>query len=544
MGTLVKFNPDIDYYYSRGLSFYECDNFIDALKSYREAYKFVENTGDEVFRAIIEVEMACCYRSLGLYREAQLMYYKALTVNNGDTAFDSVLGLIDILGSGGSDDALKYYMDMAMRRGFSRDLDYLEVAEQFFDRRDYKIEPPPEENVLALGKKLMSAGHYEFASQLLEVIPPNSKSYGEARVKLAALNNGRGNHEKALQYLAEADGCEREVEKLINEIMAYYKLGMTEKFGEAVEELKYVDTDSVVDLNQIVHVSAIVGERELVIKFGKTLSLLSPTKSAMLCYAIALSNSGYLRDARKVMVDLQALYPFDAAVRVYSGLIASSREKTDFPLTGDIPEEVEREILDGLNEVLEMCGSDKLSLKSRLKEADMNTPVLMVLQEGSEKSKCMLAEAVADIPYYERYIRDCLMDPAYSEEDKRMLLPIAIKKFKKRPIYFTVRDMCKPIYCRPLAKSGAWREAYCLAASSLATFGCVNFENALDAAYKELKAAVGGPYPSVPALAALMANRVGGVGALEDDECCIELFEANKNIYSDYKKRLLDKNSD
>ena len=261
----------------------------------------------------------------------------------------------------------------------------------------------------------------------------------------------------------------------------------------------------------------------------------------MLCYAIALSNAGYLREARVVMVDLQALYPFDAVISVYSRLIASSREATDFPLTVDLPEEVEREILDRLNEVLENCGSNKASLKSRLREDDMICPVLMVLQEGSENSKRLLADVAAEIPFFEGYIRDCLMDPAYSEEDKRMFLPIAIKKFKERPIYFTARDMCKPIYSRPPAKSGAWRDAYCLAAGSLATFGCVGFEDNLTKAYNELKAAVGGPYPSIPALAALMANRVGGVGALEDDECCIELFDADKKIYFEYKKRVYGK---
>ena len=538
MGTIVKFKPDGDYYYSRGLSYYESDNFLDALKNYREAYKFVEKSGDEIFRAIIEVEMACCYRSLGLFRESQLMYYKALSANDGDTSFDSILGLIDILGSSGSEDALAYYMHTAIRRGFSRDLDYMEVAAQFYDKRDYKVEPPPEQNVLELGKKLLCAGQYEFASQLLELIPPEAETYGEARVKLAALNNSRGMHEKALRYLAEANGCEREVEKLINEIMAYYKLNKSDEFTSAVEELKFIETDSVIDLAQIVHVSAIVGERDLVLKFGKTLYAISPQKGAMLCYAIALSNSGYLRDARKVMVDLLALYPFDAAVRVYSYLISSSGEATDFPLTGDIPAEVERKILDKLNGTLELCGADKLTLKSRLKEDDMQTPVLMVLQAGSEKSKSLLSDVIADIPYFERYIRDCLMDPAYPEEDKRMLLQAAVKKFKKRPIYFTARDICKPVYCRPPAKSGAWREAYCLAASSLAAFGLSGFEDDLDAAFDDLKAAIGGPHPSIPALAALMANRVGRVAALEDDECCIELFDANKKIYFDYKNRV------
>ena len=120
MGTIVKFKPDMDYYYTRGVASYESENYTDALKSFREAYVLACNESQDGYHSIMTVEMACCYRNLNLMREAQLMYYKTLTDCDPDTSFDSVLGLIDIFSSTEKEEAYKYYMDYASKKGYSR----------------------------------------------------------------------------------------------------------------------------------------------------------------------------------------------------------------------------------------------------------------------------------------------------------------------------------------------------------------------------------------------------------------------------------------
>ena len=540
MGTIVKFKPNIDYYYSRGLNQYESDNFIDALKNYREAYKLAESSAGDDFKAMLEVEMACCYRNLNLMRETQLMYYKALAGSNPDAAFDSVIGLIDVFGTHGDDEALKYYMDIAARRGFSRDLDYIDAAAQFFAQRDYKVEPTPDKNMFDLGKKLLEAGQFDFARQLLEVIPPSSGSYGEACVKLSTLYNNSNDPEKALYYAecaGKSDGC---VENRVNIVLALYKLGRSEEYAEALEELLETDTDDIAGLVHIIRAMAIVGNAEAVVKFGAKLSRISPQKAPMLCYAVALANSGELREARKIMVTLQALFPYDAVVRVFSVIIGNLTEKSELSLLCELPENAENEILYSLNNVLTECGNDKNKLKNRLREPEFYTGILMVFQMGSDNSKRLLAEMVADIPYFERYIRDCLMDPGYPDADKRILLPVAIEKFKRRPVYLTCRDVCRPLYGKAPAKAPrAWRMAYCIACSAIALFGCEDYENELDAAFDKLHDALSsGGSVDETAAAAVVANRIKPVSPLADDECCIELFGADKETYFDYKKRI------
>ena len=50
----------------------------------------------------------------------------------------------------------------------------------------------------------------------------------------------------------------------------------------------------------------------------------------------------------------------------------------------------------------------------------------MVFQFGSENSKRLLCDVVAQIPFFEEYIRECLMDSGFPEADKRIMVPIAI----------------------------------------------------------------------------------------------------------------------
>ncbi len=544
MGTIVKFKPNIDYYYTRGLNEYESDNFIDALKSYREAYRLAENCASDDFRTILEVEMACCYRNLNLLRETQLMYYKSLTGNpNPDAAFDSVLGLIDLFGTHGNDEALKYYMEVAAKKGFSRELDYIDTAAQFFSQCDYKVEPSPDRNMYELGKKLLETGQFDFSRQILEVIPPDSSAYGEACVKLASLCNDNGEHEKALEYAEIAEKLCPSTENKVNTVLALHGLKRTAEFEEALEDLASVEADDVVSLVHIIRVMAIIGSTENVIKFGSRLSRISPQKAPMLCYAVALSNSGELREARKVMVTLQALYPYDAGVRVFSRLISNLTEKSDFSLLCELPEDTESEILSTLNAVLSECDNNKVKLKARLRDPDLHTGVLMVFQLGSDNSKRLLCDLVADIPFFERYMRDCLMDPCYPDSDKRIILPVAIKKFKKRPVYLTCRDICRPLKGAPPAKtSGKWRDVYSLAYSAIALFGTQDYEKQFDCVFGQLKDAL--DYESgidEIAAAAVLVNRLNVISVLSGDECCIELFGADKEKYFKYKALLQSK---
>lgn len=539
MGTIVKFKPDIDYYYSRGLSQYESDNFIDALKNYREAYKFAENPAGEEFRSLLEVEMACCYRHLGLIREAQLMYYKALVNSDPDSAFDSIIGLIDIFGTQGNDEALRYYMDMAARKGFSREIDYMEAASQFFNQRDYRIEPTPDKNMYELGRRLLEAGQYDFARQLLEVIPPASSSYGEACNKLVAIYNASEDYEKALEYAEKAAGSASGNEALVNSALAYYKLGRMEEYQAVLDEICAIDSSDISTAAHIVRVMAIIGNGDMVIKFGKKLALKSPQRSPMLCYAIALANSGDLREARRIMVMLQALYPYDAVIGVYSVLISRLTEKSDFPLTCELPADAEAEILGSLNGALSECGSDRAQLRAKLRDPSYRLGILMVFQAGSDNSKRILADIMAEVPFYERYIRDCLMDADFPDSDKRILLPVALKRLKKRPLYLTCRDVCRPLYGRPPAKLGAkWRDAYCLAYGAVAQFGCENFEKDFDAVFAKLQTLLAHENDLDEfALAAVVANKLKAVSALENDECCIELFGADRDKYFKYKNK-------
>ncbi len=541
MGTVVRFKPDMDYYYARGLTQYESENFIDALKNYREAYKFADNPEEKDFQAIIEVEMASCYRHLHLTRETQTLYYKSLTNKIPDVAFDSVIGLIEIFGANGNDEALKYYMDLAAKKGFSREMDFIDAATHFYAQREYRVEPPPEQNMLDLGRKLLEAGQYEFARQLLEVIPPDSSVYPQACTRLATLCNASGDYEKALEYVKKADPADAET--MVNTVLALYKAGRTDEYEEAVEELARAETDDVTALGQFIRVSAIVGRGDLVIKFGRLLIRVSPVRTPMLCYAVALSNAGELREAHKVMVALQSLYPYDAVIRVYSSLIAALTAPADFSLTCELPNNAESDILSELNGVLAECGTDRALLRSRLRNEKLRTGILMVFQAGSDSSKRILADIVADIPYFERYIRHCLIDPGFPDADKRILLPVALKRLKKRPVYLTCRDICRALYGKAPARIGSrWSDAYYIAYSAIALFGCENFEREFDAVFENLHASLEGEnnVDSV-AVAAVLARNVKKVSALRDDECCIELFGANRENYFSYLDKVKPK---
>lgn len=537
MGTVVKFKPDIDYYYARGLNQYESDNFIDALKSYREAYKLVEASNADDFRSVLEVEMACCYRDLNLMRETQLMYYKALSHSSPEAAFDSIIGLIDAFGTGGNEDALKYYMDMAAKRGFSRELDFVDAATQFYAQREYKVEPTAEQNMLELGKRLLEAGQFEFARQMLEMVPEGTASYGEANSKLSALYNAAGEHEKALNCAEKAEKYCSGVESAVNTVLALYKLGRTEEYESALQELSACAVDDITGIGQIIRMAAILGRSDIIVKFGGKLSRMSPLRSPTLCYAVALANCGELREARKTMVTLQALYPYDAVVRVYARLISKLAGPSDFPLTCELPPDAEAEILEELNGVLAECGDNRNALKSKLREEDLRVGILMIFQAGSDNSKRILCDIVAEVPFFERYIRDCLMDPLFPDSDKRILLPIALKRFKKRPLYLTCRDICRPLTGKAPARiSGKWKDAYYLAYSTVALFGCEGFEREFDAVFGKLLSLLGGEFDiNEVALAAVIANRIRKVNPLNDDECCIELFGADKETYFKYK---------
>lgn len=530
----------MDYYYTRGLNFYENDNYVEALKNYREAYKYVEGASDTEFRAILEVEMACCYRNLNLLRETQLMYYKALSDSKYEASFDGVIGLIDVFGTGNNADALRYYMDYAAKKGYSRELDYIDAATQFFSQRDYRVEPSPDQNMLELGKKLVETGQYEFARQLLDVIPPEAPAYRESCAVLSTLYNGCGEYEKALAYAEKASAYGVSVETQVNTVLALYKLGRTEAFEEALEALTSGDVNDVASLSRIVRTAALLGDCELVKKFGKKLAAVSPLRGPMLSYAVALSNTGELREARKIMVMLQALYPYDAVVQVYSQSIAACTEPSDFSLTGELPQASETRILESLNAVLAESDGDRNQLRIKMRDRELRTGILMIFQAGSDNSKRILCDLAADVPYFERYIRDCLMDPGYPDADKRILLPIAVRKFRKRPIYLTCRDICRPLYGKPPMRASAkWREAYCLAYSTLALFGCENYEKDFDTVFSGLQLALGKESNIDDlALAALIANRTGKVSALRDNECCIELFGADRETFLRYKNKL------
>lgn len=539
MGTIVTFHPNIDYYYSRGLSLYESDNFIEAIKNYREAYRMAQSGANGDFRSVLEVEMACCYRNLNLLREAQLMYYKALSDNNPDTAFDSIIGLVDVFGTSGNDEALKYYMDMAAKRGFSRELDYIDAASQFFSQRDYRVEPTHEKNMLELGKKLMEAEQFDFARQLLEVVPPDSPSYSEACMSLAVLHNVHtGDGERALSYLEKVKTPSYPAEILVHTAIACKHAGKEEEYAAALDELSALDPDDITSLTHIVRAMAHLNDPDLVIKYGRKLAAVSPQRTAMLSYALALANRGELREARKILVMLQALYPYDAAVRVFSSLIARAGEKTDFSLTGELPAGAEDEMLARLNDVLAECGTDRDRLRASLHEGDLCTAVLMVFKAGSDNSKRILADIVAEVPYFERYIRDCLMDPSVPDADKRILLPVALKRLRRRPVYLTCRDICRPLFGKPPAKTvGKWRDIYCMAYGAIALFGFENFEDEFDDVFVRLRSLLSSERdPDESAAAALLSHLLDIVPPLSDDECCIELFGADKETYMAYKR--------
>lgn len=539
MGSVVKFKPDIDYYYTRGLNLYESDNYLEALKAYREAYKIASSEKAEDFGSVIEVEMACCYRSLNLMRETQLMYYKALSNSTPDSAFDSIIGLIDAFGASGNDDALKYYMDMAAKRGYGREMDFIDAATQFFSRNDYKVEPTPEEHVLDFGKRLLESGQYEFARQMLEMVPAGCTAYGEANAKLAVLFNASGEYEKALdcaQKALEYEISDR-IETEVNKALALYKLGKSDEYNEIIEDISDADIDDVNNLNHLVRLSAILGNGELVLKFGRKLERISPLRGPMLCYAIALSNSGDLRSARKIMVTLQALYPYDAVIKIFARLISAATVATDFSLGCELPKSTENEILGELNSVLAQFVDDRSALKAALLDRDLQTSILLVLQAGSDNSKHILCDMVADIPFFENYMRDCLMDPLYPDADKRIILPVALRKFRKRPVWLTCRDVCRPLCGKAPSKIGnKWRDAYYLAYSTVALFGCDDLDKDFDKSFNKMYEVLGGDHNvDVTALAAVMANRIKKISPLNDDECCIELFGADKEAYFRYK---------
>lgn len=541
MGDIVKFKPSMDYYYSRGIAQYEKDNFVGAIENYREAFSYV-GVGDSEFRAILEVEMACCYSHLNLMSKAQLMYYKALSDSKSEAAFDSVLGLIDIFGAREDNEALGYYMDVAAKRGFSREMEFIDAATEFYSQREYRVETPPERNMLNLGKKLLEAGQFEFARQLLEVVPEDSPTYRETCSVLSALYNAGGNYEKALDYAHKAAESGDTVDTHINSLLALYKLGKEEEYREALEALGEWDTDDIGSLAKIIRTAALVGETELVKKFGKKLSVISPMVQPMISYAVALANTGELRAARKIMVMLQALEPYNATVKVFASLISRITAPSDFSLLGELPDEAESEILEKLNAVLAESDGDKAWLGAALREPDLRTGILMIFQVGSENSKRILCDVVADIPYFEQYIRDCLMDPAVPDSDKRIMLPVAIKKFRRRPVELTTRDICRPLYGKIPSRIGSgWREAYALSYGTLALFGCENFERDFDNTFESVYSALCGESNlDEVALAALIANRSEKVSALRDDECCIELFAADKDNYRTYKNMLTE----
>ena len=540
MGNIVKFKPNIDYYYSRGLSAYESDNYIEALKNYREAYLLAKNGADIDFRSVLEVEMACCYRGLQLFRDAQLYYYKALADSNPDSAFDSIIGLVDIFGTLNNEEALRYYMDMAAKRGFSRELDYIEAAAQFFSQCDYRVEPSPDKNMLELGRKLIEAEEFAFARQLLEVIPPSSPSYGEACMLLATLHNVyTGDSEKALHYLQQVGSAAPRADILVHTALALKRAGRTEEYESVIDEIACIDTTDVTLLSHIVHAMAMLGNEELVIKFGKRLAGISPQRIPMLCYAIALNNTGDLREARKIMVLLQALYPFDAATLVFSSLIGRQGAPQRYSLMAELPDGTEASMLHELNDVLSSCENDRDLLRQKLSDPYLRTAVLMVFRAGNDNSKRILADIVAEIPYFEEFIRDSLMDPGYPDADKRILLSVALNRLRRRPLYLTSHDICRPLFGHPPAKTvGKWREAYCLAYGAIALFGCEDFERAFDSVFTKCKNAINEADIDVAAAAAVIVNRLKSVPPLKKDECCIELFGADRDAYFAYKELL------
>lgn len=536
MGTIVKFQPSIDYYYTRGLDLYENDNFIDALKNYREAYRLTEQGSGADYRFVVEMEMAYCYRNIHLSREAMLMFYKSIADGTPDSAFDSILGLLEMFATDGNEDAFRYYTDLALKMGFGHDLALSDDALRIFGQSEYRVEPTNEENMYEMSKKLIETGNFEFAKQLLEVIPESSLIYPEACGKLASLYNASGEYEKALECAGRARGGADGTEALVNSVLALHKLGRTEEYREALDELAGSGDMDILRLSRLIHVMAIVGDRDLVIKFGARLASVAPLKNPMLCYAIALANAGDLREARKTMVLLQALYPYDALVRVYSEQISALKSASDFSLTCELPPQVEGGILSRLNGVLGECAGDRDELRERLADPSMRTGVLMVFQAGNDKSKSIIADVAIDQPFYEQYIRDCLMDPGFPDADKRLLLPIALRRLKKRPVYLTCRDVCRPLFGKAPSRLGArWSEAYYTAYATVALFGYEDFEHEFDIAFDRVHAALGRE-PSVDkaALAAVIARCSGVVTALRDDQCCIELFDADGKKYFNY----------
>ncbi|MDE7395293.1 MAG: hypothetical protein K2M95_04155 [Clostridiales bacterium] len=539
MGKIVNFKPNIDYYYSRGLNRFDNENYVEAIKCYREAYRIAEGT-DAEFLPILDEELACCYRALNLVPEAQLMYYKAITCTNDDVVFDGVMGLVELFGAAGNDDALRYYMDVAAKRGYNHEFDYIDAARAYTSRHEYRAEPLPDERMLELGKRLLDAGQYPFAREILEGVPKDSASRGEACAKLAVLYNVFGDYNRALDAADEAvEKNGYSIETAVSMLIAYYKGGYTKDYEECLADLYAQDVRNVNDLCQIVRAFGITENAEGVVKFGRKLFALSPMRTPSLCYALALSNSGQLREARKVLVDLQALYPYDAIVKAFAVLVSQATEKTDFSLSCDLPPAVAKELLQGLNDVLDDAGGDKVRLKKALRDPALYMSVLMIFQAGSENSKRIIAEAVADIPYFETYIRNCLMDPSYPDTDKRLLLPVALRRFKHRPVWLTCRDVCRDLYGRaPQNCKKRWGEAYYTAYSTVALFGCADFEDEFDAAFASLYGALQTENDlDVPALSALIAHRMRRIPALESDECCIELFGADSKKYFAYKEK-------
>ncbi len=537
MGTIVKFKPDMDYYYTRGVASYESENYTDALKSFREAYVLACNESQDGYHSIMTVEMACCYRNLNLMREAQLMYYKTLTDCDPDTSFDSVLGLIDIFSSTEKEEAYKYYMDYAAKKGYSRELDFIETTAEFRARKDFRVEPSPDRAIYNLGKKLMDIGQLEFAAQMFETVPKETAAYADACVKLATIYNDGGDYARALECAEYANSVSPNTESKINAALALYKLGREKQYLTAIEDIEVSD-DDISNLARMVNISAITGNAESVIKYGRKLLRVSPQKMPMLCYAIALSNSGDNREARKIMVTLQALYPYDATVRVFASLIARSTDKTDFSLVCDIPQEVETQILADLNDVLASCENDRELVKQKLCDSSLVTGVLLVFKFGSENSKRLLCDLVAEIPFYENYIRDCLMDPGLSESDRKIMFPVAMRRFKKRPIFVTCRDVCRPHYGRPPAKASAkMRDAYVNAYSVIALLGCQAFEKEFNYEFNKLCSALSGVRNvDETAAAAVLVGRMKVIQIIGSDESCIEMFGADRETYMKYKE--------
>ncbi|MCL2062631.1 MAG: hypothetical protein FWH03_08440 [Firmicutes bacterium] len=538
MSKIIHLSTDAEYYYEKAIQKSDANDYVGCLELLRRAAQFVKEPYGEDGLSI-RLEIADTYSFMELYEESNREYFKL-------TAFDYALDEVYY-------GIVKNFVLMSMPEEAAHFLNFAVDAgilspEDGFDPPDLGMltKPVPSDNIrlvksdngayaLSIAKQLLNGKDTQFARQMLQSVSEKSELYAEAINLLAFIEISEGKTETGLVLCEKALALNpNDIYALTARIMALDLSGKRAKAAAYLDELDAIGLEEWPDIAKIALCACQINANETAFKYlAKCMRHAPFDRSIGILYGIAAANEGEIRTAKHKFVQLQIIYPRDAAVRYFARKTDMlNGKKANFVLNPELPDEVIQDFSKLLDKQLASI-TNAVQLNEKMRQDDNFFDAAEWGLYGTESAAFPYAAKIGGILALSNsgnaLVRDILLDPEYPIVPKKEIFTQLLKSGKQRVIALSTGDDIR--YFRPAPpkeiKTPSLLEAYWRVYSALA-FIDMGFDRKLNLWFRKLALALKGVRNiNIDAAAAVLAYKSRINKIFNTQEAVCEVF----NLY-------------